>query len=52
VFRATTLQELTKVERASLFKLQNQAKIDAKKAEKEKEKVGKAERAAAAQVIS
>ncbi len=39
-------QELTKAERAALFKQQNQAKIDAQKAAKEKEKLSKAERAA------
>jgi len=40
------VQELSKAERAALFKQQNQAKIDAQKAAKEKEKVSKAERAA------
>lgn len=39
-------QELSKAERAALFKQQNQAKIDAQKAAKEKEKLSKAERAA------
>ena len=40
------MQELSKAERAALFKQQNQAKIDAKKAEKEAEKKSKADRAA------
>ena len=39
-------KELSKAERAALFKAQNQAKIDAAKAAKEKEKLSKAERAA------